>query len=132
MLSGEEQYHCVAVHKRSANVVEFQIGSKTIHQSSLNDNGASIDSYLGSLDSICGDQYFEKSHFITQSRLDSTFIEPSPCPIDGNFVGLIPDAEDFCARLWSDCEKNDTMNYQVTICGHDEVFDGMTACHFRW
>lgn len=138
----------MSVHKRSTNVLEFQIGSKTIHQSSLNDNGRNIDNYLqGGLESICSDQYFDKAHFITQVRLDSAF-EMSPCPIDGEFVGLIPDAEgerqhnakfsqivsdshdspicttDLCARLWSDCTQNDTMNYQVSFCGHDEIFDG--------
>lgn len=120
---GEEQYHCVSIHKRSANVLEFQVGSNTIHQSWLDENGATIDSY-GGLESICSDQNFDKAHFITQARLDSTF-ELSPCPIDGEFVGLIPDAEDLCARLWSECDKNDTMNYQVSICGHDEIYDGM-------
>lgn len=103
-------------------MLEFQIGSKTIHQSSLNDNSRTIDS-LGGLESICSNKYFEKSHFITQVRLDSAF-EMSPCPIDGEFVGLIPDAEELCARLWSDCDRNDTMNYQVSVCGHDEIFDG--------
>lgn len=105
--------------------MEFQIGSKTIHQSSLNDNGRNIDNYLqGGLESICSDQYFDKAQFLTQVRLDSAF-EMSPCPIDGEFVGLIPDAEDLCARLWSDCSQNDTMNYQVSFCGNtDEIFDG--------
>lgn len=131
MIVGEEQYHCVSIHKRSANVLEFQIGSKTVHQSSLNDNGGSIDSYLGGIESICSDQFFDKSHFLTQARLDSTF-ELSPCPIDGEFVGLIPDAEDLCARLWSDCEKNDTMNYQVSICGHDEIFDGLLSIYLSF
>lgn len=126
MVSGEEQYHCVAIHKRSTNVLEFQIGSKTVHQSSLNDNGQTIESYLGGLESICSDTYFKKSHYMTQVRLDSAF-EMSPCPIDGEFVGLIPDADDLCARLWSDCNRNDTMNYQVSICGHDEIFDGMLS-----
>lgn len=93
LITGEQQYNCVSVHKRSTNVLEFQIGSKTIHQSSLNDNGRNIDNYLqGGLESICSDQYFDKAHFITQVRLDSAF-EMSPCPIDGEFVGLIPDAE---------------------------------------
>lgn len=126
-LTGEEQYHCVAVHKRSANVLEFQIGNKIVHQSSL--NGGSIDSYLGGLESICSDEHFDKSHVMTQARLDSTF-ELSPCPIDGEFVGLIPDAEDLCARLWSDCDANDTMNYQVSFCGHDEIFDGEFSFSF--
>lgn len=105
-------------------MLEFQIGSKTVHQSSLNDNGGSIDNYLGGLESICRDQYFDKAHFITQARLDSAF-ELSSCPIDGEFIGLIPDAEDLCASLWSDCEKTDAMNYQVSICGHDEIYDGL-------
>lgn len=115
LVSGEGQFHCIAIHKRSANVLEFQIGNKIVHHSSLND--------LGDIDSICGDQHFDKSHIMTQARLDNTF-ELSPCPIDGEFIGLIPDAEDLCARLWSDCGKNDTMNYQVSFCGHDEIFDG--------
>lgn len=121
VITGEEQYHCVAAHKRSANVLEFQIGNKIVHQSSL--NGGSIDNYLGGMESICSDENFDILHIMTQARLDSTF-ELSPCPIDGEFVGLIPDAEDLCARLWSDCEANDTMNYQVSPCGHDEIFDG--------
>lgn len=108
-------------------MLEFQIGSKTIHQSSLADNGGTIDNYIGGLESICGDQYFDKSSYLTQARLDNAF-EMSPCPIDGEFIGFIPDAEDLCARLWSNCDRNDTMNYQVALCGHDEIFDG--TCHF--
>lgn len=112
---GEEQYHCVAINKRSANILEFQIGSKTVqHYANENDNN---------IESICDDVYFDRTRWTTQGRLDG--FTASPCPVDGEFYGFIPDAEGLCAKLWSDCQTPDIMFYQVSACEYDEIFEGI-------
>lgn len=110
---GEEQYHCVWVTKRSDNILEFQIGSRTIQ-------------HLGGSSrpdaTICDDKYFDKTRWLTQGRLDHSVV--SACPIDGDFEGRIPDAEGLCAKLWSECDRPDIMFYQVSACDYDEIFEG--------
>lgn len=111
---GEEQYHCVWIIKRSANILEFQIGSKTIQH--LDDGNTDFDY-------ICDEKFFDKTRWLTQGRLDHS-VTVSPCPVDGEFEGLIPDSNELCAKLWSECESPDIMYYQVSVCGYDEVFEG--------
>lgn len=111
---GEKQYLCVAINKRSANILEFQIGSKTVQHYS--------DEYNNDIESICDDQYFDRTRWTTQGRLDN--YTASPCPVNGEFFGLIPDAEGLCAKLWSECQSPDIMYYQVSACEYDEVFEG--------
>lgn len=113
---GEEQYHCVSVVKRSTNILEFQIGSKTVQSSAHDDSEVSIHG-------ICDEQYFDSSRWITQGRLDHGLVA-TPCPVDGEFEGLIPDADGLCAKLWSECHAPDIMYYQVYACEYNEVFEG--------
>lgn len=113
---GEEQYHCVSIVKRSANILEFQIGSKTV-QSLAHDGSESA------IDGICDAQYFDNSRWITQGRLNHGR-SVTPCPVDGEFEGLIPDADGLCAKLWSECRAPDIMFYQVSACEYNEVFEG--------
>lgn len=72
---------------------------------------------------ICDAQYFDNSRWITQGRLDHG-LSMTPCPVDGEFEGLIPDAEGLCAKIWSDCHARDIMYYQVSACDYSEVFEG--------
>ncbi|XP_037050218.1 uncharacterized protein LOC119084372 isoform X1 [Bradysia coprophila] len=104
---GEESYHCVWVKKRSANILEFQIGIRT------GSNASSI---------ICDDMYFDDSRWLTQARLDHNQVM-SPCPVNGEFTGLIPDALGLCAKLSSECHSPDNMHYEVSACNYDEVYE---------
>lgn len=113
---GEEQYHCVWIIRRSTNILEFQIGSKTVQ--SLAHDGTEF-----AINGICDAQYFDSSRWITQGRLDHAS-SVSPCPVDGEFEGLIPDAGGLCAKLWSECHALDIMYYQVSACDYNEVFEG--------
>lgn len=65
---------------------------------------------------ICDDMYFDESRWLTQGRLDHNLLV-SPCPVNGEFTGLIPDTAGLCAKLASDCGSPDTMHYQVDDCG---------------
>lgn len=114
---GEEQYHCVWAVKRSDNILEFQIGSKTIQH--IDGNGRPTEN-------ICDDIYFDKTRWLTQGRVEHGGTR-SACPIDGEFEGLIPDAEGLCAKLWSECDTPDIMFYQVYACDYDEVYEGKLA-----
>lgn len=115
---GEELYQCVYIRKHGRNIRDFQIGSKT-EQSVVNDGSE----YSHEYSRICNEQYFDDSHWITQTRLDHG-LSVAPCPIDGEYEGLIPDADGLCAKLWSECHAPDIMFYQVSSCDNNEVFEG--------
>lgn len=115
--TGEEQYHCVWMNRRSANILEFQIGSKTIQHNSFDDK------HDTDIESICDDQFFDEFRWNTQSRIDAEYTVAA-CPIDGEFIGQLPDTEGLCARLWSDCKNPDKMFYQVSSCEYGEVYEG--------
>lgn len=114
---GEEQYHCIWTIKRSENILEFQIGSKTVQN---------ISAALNTEDDICDEKYFDETRWFTQARLDPNLTQ-SPCPVDGEFDGLLPDAQGLCAKLSSECESPDIMHYQVSACEYDEIIEGMYA-----
>lgn len=105
LYSGEESYHCVWVKKRSANILEFQIGTRT------GSNSSSI---------ICDDMYIDDSRWLTQARLDDSQVMS---PVTGEFTGLLPDAIGLCAKLSSECTSPDIMHYEVSACTYDEVFE---------
>lgn len=106
--SGEESYQCIWLKKRSTNIIEFKLGSK---------------SSQGSSDMLCSDEYFERSHWITQGRtLENTIIK-NPCPVSGEFKGSLPDVEGICAKLTSNCDSPDYMFYQVSACHNDDIIE---------
>lgn len=45
------------------------------------------------------------------------------CPISGEYIGLIPDSQDLCAKLWSDCQAPELMYYQVSDCATNEIYE---------
>jgi hypothetical protein len=52
-------------------------------------------------------------------------LKESPCPITGEYTGLIPDASGLCARLFSDCENPESMHYKVYNCYNaSDVYEG--------
>lgn len=115
--TGEEQYHCVWLSRRSVNILEFQVGSKTMQHNALHDK------HDTDIESICDDQYFDQFRWLTQGRTRPGY-QVTACPIDGEFVGQLPDVEGLCARLWSDCRRPDTMYYQVSSCEYGEIYEG--------
>lgn len=110
-ISGEETYNCIWTKKRSANILEFQISTRTGSNASM---------------FICDDVYFDDTRWLTQGRLDHNLVQ-SPCPVNGEFTGLIPDASGLCAKLSSECTSPDMMHYQVSACEYDEVYEGKSA-----
>lgn len=58
---------------------------------------------------------------------------PSKCPIVGHYSGIIPDNEDLCALVTSDCQKPDIMYYQVGPCTDDVIYEKRTyRCVGQW
>lgn len=110
---GEEQYHCMWLVKRSPNILEFQVGDKTVH-----DFAAAVNGH----DDICDDKYFNDTRWLPQARQDN--ISMAACPISGELAGMLPDAERLCAKLSSECETPDIMHYQVSVCDYEDVIEG--------
>ncbi|XP_053680572.1 uncharacterized protein LOC128731471 [Anopheles nili] len=105
---GEEMYQCLKVERRDTNVFEFQISTR---QSA---------NYTAT---ICNDFYFNDDRWLTQGRLDNSDTV-SPCPIIGEFSGIIPDDEGLCAKLSSECDSQDIMHYQISACDYmNEVYE---------
>ncbi|XP_025834696.1 uncharacterized protein LOC108738245 isoform X1 [Agrilus planipennis] len=104
---GEEQYNCMKIQKRSDNIMELQLG-KTFSKT--------IDAY-----GLCNSDNFEEGAWITQGRVDEKV--DVACPISGEYTGLIPNTDDLCAKLWSDCRVPDVMYYQVSSCETNEIYE---------
>jgi len=51
-------------------------------------------------------------------------LQESPCPLTGEYTGIIPDASNLCARLSSDCKSPEIMYYMVSDCSHSEIYEG--------
>lgn len=106
---GETNYFCVEIKKRSTNILEFQIGSRS---------SASYDA------NICDDMYFDDERWLTQGRSEvNASLAVTPCPVSGEFNGLIPDALGLCAKLSSECKSQDVMYYEVSACDYDEIYE---------
>nr|XP_027234595.1 uncharacterized protein LOC113825936 [Penaeus vannamei] len=52
--------------------------------------------------------------WVTQGRVDR--FKQSPCPVAGEYTGVIPDATVLCAKLYSDCNNPEIMFYTVFSC----------------
>lgn len=46
-----------------------------------------------------------------------------PCPISGEYTGKIPNNNDLCTKLWSDCRAPELMYYQVSDCLSKEIYE---------
>lgn len=48
-----------------------------------------------------------------------------PCPISGEYTGVIPDASGLCAKMYSDCRNPHKMFYSVSSCHNlSMVYEG--------
>ncbi|XP_026686722.1 uncharacterized protein LOC103519401 [Diaphorina citri] len=100
-------YSCIWMKKRGLNVLEFQLGLKSSNH--LNT-------------SLCSDFNFQSTKWITQGRLER--YQEAPCPITGEYHGMIPDTDGLCAKLSSDCTSPETMYYTVVDCNAPEIYEG--------
>ncbi|XP_055925741.1 uncharacterized protein LOC129957449 [Argiope bruennichi] len=104
---GEESYNCVWLKRRSLNVMEFQIGSQPSHMYS---------------DTLCHDLQFSDDAWTTQGRDKPT--QMFPCPITGDYTGILPENPGLCAKVASDCNNPDVMFYTVSNCANkSQVFE---------
>ncbi|XP_023230618.1 uncharacterized protein LOC111630705 [Centruroides sculpturatus] len=96
---GDESYNCLWLKRRGVNVLEFQFGSQPSKQYS---------------DTLCSDRQFRQETWITQGRINMAQI--SPCPITGDYTGVVPGTTTLCAKVASDCNNPDIMFYTVSNC----------------
>jgi len=108
---GELGYACIALEQRTQNILELKIGK--------------IDSRLDV--SLCSAENMASQPWITMGKLNQRI----PCPLSGTFHGVIPDAENLCARSSTSCSRPDQMAYQVYNCENaTEVYeDRLYQCY---
>ncbi|XP_065165878.1 uncharacterized protein [Atheta coriaria] len=104
---GEEQFNCMRIQKRSNNILEFQLGANFSDHNDIFE--------------LCADTNFQDDAWITQGRVVPG-VELA-CPISGEYTGMIPDTNDLCAKLWSDCRAPELMYYQVSDCATNEIYE---------
>ena len=50
----------------------------------------------------------------------------SACPIEGDFIGVIPDDRSLCSKITSDCNRPDFLHHTVFPCGNESLaLEGM-------
>jgi len=49
----------------------------------------------------------------------------SPCPITGQYTGMITDLIGMCAELSSNCNTREIMYFKVSDCESGELYEGM-------
>lgn len=49
----------------------------------------------------------------------------SPCPITGQYMGMITDLSGMCAELSSNCNTREIMYFKVTDCESGELYEGI-------
>ncbi|KAG7206422.1 hypothetical protein KM043_003778 [Ampulex compressa] len=109
-------YVCLMMRQRSENVLEFTIGRvlSPIYQNYL-----------------CDDQNLDKPVWMTQARIER--LVESPCPITGQYTGMITDLSGMCAELSSNCNTREIMYFRVTDCESNELFEERTyLCLGQW
>jgi len=81
---------------------------------------------------LCSAENFSPGQWITLGRLPSE--EPSRCPLNGEFTGVLPDAEGLCARSYADCNNPEVMFYTVFNCNNTtEVYEEREyLCYGQW
>lgn len=105
---GEKSFNCVWIKRRSENILEFQMG---------------VESANNYTTTICSPNNFAETSWQTLARLDRQSVK-SPCPVTGNFEGVLPDSTGLCAKLSSDNKSEDVMYFEVSDCRDPEgVFE---------
>ena len=79
--------------------------------------------------SLCGSENFQERTWTTQGRVEVS--NPTPYPIIGEYTGVIPDTDSFCAKLYSDCNNPEIMFYSIFNCfNRSEIFEGEPPIQF--
>lgn len=52
-------------------------------------------------------------------------VAESPCPITGQYTGMITDLSGMCAELSSNCNTREVMYFKVSDCESGELYEGM-------
>ncbi|XP_046485659.1 uncharacterized protein [Neodiprion pinetum] len=111
-----EGYVCLMMKQRSENVLEFTTGTAT---------SLTYKSYL------CDDPNLDKPVWMTQSRIER--VVESPCPITGQYTGVITDLPGMCAELSSNCNTREIMYYKVSDCSTGELYEERSyLCLGQW
>ncbi|XP_076294686.1 uncharacterized protein LOC143215939 isoform X2 [Lasioglossum baleicum] len=109
-------YLCLMMRQRSENVLEFTIGMVL---------SPSYQTYL------CDDPNLDKPVWMTQARIERAV--ESPCPITGQYMGMITDLSGMCAELSSNCNTREIMYFKVTDCESGELYEERTyLCLGQW
>ena len=80
----------------------------------------------GLADQLCSAENFTPSKWQTLGRMDPQ--KPPHCPLVGEYTGVIPDTDGFCAKLYSDCNNPEIMFYSIFNCfNRSEIYEGERA-----
>lgn len=107
---------CLMMRQRSENVLEFTIGMvfSPVHR-----------------DSLCDDPNLDNLVWMTQARIERAV--ESPCPITGQYTGMITDLSGMCAELSSNCNTREIMYFKVSDCESGELYEERTyLCLGQW
>ncbi|EZA57809.1 hypothetical protein X777_00911 [Ooceraea biroi] len=107
---------CLMMRQRSENVLEFTIGMvlSPVYQNYL-----------------CDDTNLDKPVWMTQARIER--VVESPCPITGQYTGMITDLSGMCAELSSNCDTREIMYFKVSDCESGEMYEERTyLCLGQW
>ncbi|XP_012527011.1 uncharacterized protein LOC105831431 isoform X2 [Monomorium pharaonis] len=108
---------CLMMRQRSENVLEFSLGM--------------FWNPLSYQDDLCNDLNFDKPVWMTQARIER--VVESPCPITGQYTGMITDLSGMCAELSSNCNTREIMYYKVSDCISGELYEERTyLCLGQW
>ncbi|KAL6432139.1 hypothetical protein ACFW04_006686 [Cataglyphis niger] len=107
---------CLMMRQRSENVLEFTIGMlfSPVYRENL-----------------CDDPNLDKLVWMTQARIER--VVESPCPITGQYTGMITDLSGMCAELSSNCNTREIMYFKVSDCESGELYEERTyLCLGQW
>ncbi|KAL0108159.1 hypothetical protein PUN28_015033 [Cardiocondyla obscurior] len=108
---------CLMMRQRSENVLEFTLGmilNPVVYQNDL-----------------CDDPNLDKPVWMTQARIER--VAESPCPITGQYTGMITDLSGMCAELSSNCNTREIMYFKVSDCESGELYEERTyLCLGQW
>lgn len=108
---------CLMMRQRSENVLEFTLGmilNPAVYQEDL-----------------CDDPNLDRPVWMTQARVER--VVESPCPITGQYTGMITDLSGMCAELSSNCNTREIMYFKVSDCESGELYEERTyLCLGQW
>lgn len=132
---GEESFKCLYIRKLDANILEFQSSSESAKQ---------LKNVM-----LCNDEHFDNKRWITMSSMSmrklfkasfSNFfflgegkdIEKTSCPVSGKYLGRLPDDDQLCSMMTSNC-NSDIMHFQIGPCDLAEIYEKrIYRCLGQW